>query len=960
MLGRVAHRRTAEADWQEPRGVLRSRLLATLLARVGEPVPHDELVEVLWGGQPDDRVTAKLHLQVHRLRQELGAGDLVVATEYGYRLAVGPDAVDAGRFEAAARRALATAESDPERSVLARAALAEWPDPVAGVAYDGTDVPCCADEAERLALLRLDVAEAHLAAEVGAGHHLEVVHQLQQLASAHPLRESLQALLMDALHQGGRQTEALEVYRATRALLVNELGLEPSPQLRAAQEVILSGATTPVPAPAQLPPAVPLLGRADDVAAVDAATTGAVGPCVITGPPGVGKTALAVAWAAERAARFPDGQLFADLRGFSTDPPRDPGGVLDGFVRALGGDPRHLRGLSERTATYRSLLAGRRMLVVLDNARDTEQVRPLLPGVPECQVIVTSRDRLTGLSVRDHARRVVLGPLTEEESLAVLAGDRADDDRWRAVARRCGHLPLLLRIAAERLRDDPAAMPHLASVASSVPSLDLLETGDPQSSARTVLSWSYLALSPDAAAAFRALGVNPAPTIDRGGLAVLAGLSTEAVRPAVDELLRAFLVEDHGGWLAQHDVLAGYARECAQAESEGSSGRTGAADRAVADLVRYYSSMVSRARTWTDLGEPVEEFGTVDHAHEWLTACLEPVAAVMVAAPGISDEDLPVLAKKLVIVASRRGRIHLADRMGAAARAAALRSGDTVGLATAEWVTGSLLGRTGDPAALDHFEQAARLIATTDDRDTEMIISNNHAVELYALGRLPAALERFIHAKQMFVQVKRQHHRELVVDSNIGEVLRVLGRIDEAEQLLEQTVRAAEARGLPELASKPLVNLAAIHLERGELAAAERVLDRYHVVTVAGIDREYECEVLLLRGRIALTVGDLAAAGEACAQAALLAEQVGVLRLRVDSAVGLASVRAVDDPEAALLDLDTAMAMARRHSAGIAELGARRLQHDLLLRTGRERAAELVAARISVLEQECGLVRPES
>ncbi|WP_433292042.1 tetratricopeptide repeat protein [Actinoplanes sp. CA-030573] len=339
--------------------------------------------------------------------------------------------------------------------------------------------------------------------------------------------------------------------------------------------------------PAQLPldPAG-FTGRDRELAHLDALAAGAAGRGVIisavSGTAGVGKTALAVRWAHRVRDRFPDGQLYVNLRGFGpSGPPLSPSDALRGFLDGLGVPPQRIPAdLAARAALYRSALAGRRMLILLDNAGDAEQVRPLLPGVPGCVVVVTSRDRLAGLSVTDGAQLLLLDVLTAEGARSLLAR-RIGADRVRAepqaadeIVKACARLPLALAIVAARAAAHPAFSLHAIAAELRETRLDVLAGPDPATDVRAVFSWSYRRLSPPASRLFRLLGVHPSPVSGAGALAALAGIAPAAIRPLVAELVAAnLLAEPQPGRFGCHDLLREYARDLASPEAGDAVGR---------------------------------------------------------------------------------------------------------------------------------------------------------------------------------------------------------------------------------------------------------------------------------------------------------------------------------------------------------------------------------------------------
>src|ERR1700690_2683501 len=404
-------------------------VLAALLLNARRVVSLDELTEVLWGTGPPPSARVTLQNYVKRLRQSLGtAGGSRICTEPGgYQVVLKTGELDTFRFEeltGSARAAVRRGAWDLAAQ-QARAALSLW----RGEAL--ADVPSdllSLREAPRLAEARRQALETRIEADLHLGRHAEAIGELRRLADTDPLREHLHALLMLALYRDGRQAEALAAYTDAPDVLVDELGTEPGTELRELQRRILSadpGLADPGPGqransdqrrivPRQLPGAVPHFTRR---AARPPGRTGPPAPgtagtvliSAIDGTAGVGKSALAVHWAHQVAGLFPDGQLYVNLRGYDPGQPMSPADALAGFLRTLGvSDPEIPAELAERAARYRSLLAGRRMLVLLDNASQVEQVRPLLPGATACVCLVTSRDSLAGLVAREGAGRLSL------------------------------------------------------------------------------------------------------------------------------------------------------------------------------------------------------------------------------------------------------------------------------------------------------------------------------------------------------------------------------------------------------------------------------------------------------------------------------------------------------------------------------------------------------------------------
>jgi len=414
------------ATWSEVTGPQPRAVLAILLIEAGRAVTTDRLVDEVWGERPPGSALNTIHGYVLRLRRMCGTGleHGLITRGHGYELAIEDDDIDAGVFArliAAGRNGLAGGRLEDAVTHLSQG-LMLWRGPALA---DVPVVPSVAAEVARLEQQRLASWEARLGAELGLGRHAEVVDELARLVRDHPLRERLRALLMQALYRSGRRTEALDAYRAGREVCATELGLEPGRQLRELERAMLAGEPsngtlkTPEPpvaprtAPAQLPSDVDsFTGRAAELRTLDRLLwqdNDAPVVTTITGVAGSGKTALAVHWAHRIRDRFPDGQLAIDLRGCNGGAPVRPIEALAGFLRALGIPPAAVpTALDEATALFRSVLADRRVLVLLDNAGHPGQVRPLLPANPGCLVVITSRRQLAGLIALDGATHLAL------------------------------------------------------------------------------------------------------------------------------------------------------------------------------------------------------------------------------------------------------------------------------------------------------------------------------------------------------------------------------------------------------------------------------------------------------------------------------------------------------------------------------------------------------------------------
>jgi DNA-binding SARP family transcriptional activator/tetratricopeptide (TPR) repeat protein len=570
------------------------KTLGLLLLAQGSTVPMSRLIEALWDGTPPPTADKQVRNSVSRLRTVFASARRpgpLVADGTGYRLVVADDGSDAALFDARVEQAdrAAAAGRRTEAAGLLRDALALWRGPaLAGLSGRVFEAAAAAWDERRLA------AHASYADHLLALARVEeAVVALSAVAAEFPLREGPVGQLMVALHRCGRRIDALALYRDTRRKMAGELGLDPSPALRDLHSRILSsdsGDAEPVGSPQswddRAPQVVPrqmpcgvrhFTGRAEELkiltGLLDQDPVGATA-CVIAGMGGLGKTALAVHWARRVADRFCDGQLHADLRGFTpSGSPASPSEILGAFLEALAVPPSRIpSGLDARAGMYRSLLAGRRMLVVLDDARDTEQVRPLLPSSPGCFALITSRSPLAGLVVAEGAHLLPLGLMSRAEARdllgSYLGAKRVGREPAAAgeLAELCARLPLALGISAARATMSPGL--RLADLASQLRdarrALDALEIGEASADVRAVFSWSYQRLTVPAARLFRLLSLHPGPDISVSAAAALAAVPPAEASQIVGELAQASLLSEPArGRLGTHDLLQAYGAELA-------------------------------------------------------------------------------------------------------------------------------------------------------------------------------------------------------------------------------------------------------------------------------------------------------------------------------------------------------------------------------------------------------------
>nr|WP_221381862.1 BTAD domain-containing putative transcriptional regulator [Actinoplanes polyasparticus] len=773
-------------------------LLAALLLRTGRSVPLDELVDIVWGDGSPANPRSTIQIYVNRLRAAVG--DVIETTSDGYRIAARATDVDIGRFEELLARAGSHGERGdlPGEAEALREALALWRgEPLADVPSDVLH----REVAPHLREQRMRALERRIDVDLSHGRHAELTGELMVLTAQHPLRERLWAQLMSAFHRGGRQADALEAYQTVRHRLADELGIDPGPELQEIHAAVLAGgstqdgSTTRPRIPRQLPPAPHrFTGRASELARLDALLrdTGPDGTPLIgavTGTAGVGKSALAAHWARRVADEFPDGQLWVNLRGHGPDRTVPPEQALAVLLRGLGVPGTEIPVEPEaRAGLYRSLLEGRRMLIVLDNARNPGQVRPLLPGAPGCFVLLTSRDDMTGLVVRDGAVRVRLDLLTHPESVALLRkllGPTAVDDDPEALdelVRLCARLPLALRIAADRVAGGNTPLPDAVEDLDHGRRLDAFAAGgDPHTALRAVLSWSYRALQPAAAGLFRLLGLVPGDDWDAPAAAALARQPLADVEPLLGALTSAHLIEQYRDRYGMHDLLRAYAIELVDREP----------DREVAwqGLCHHYlaRSAAAAERTFpVELGLPRPPadpagFGTAEESVRWLDAnrvCV--VAACRRAADTGPLEVAWQLADVLRAYLFQNRHTADARTVVEAGLSAARQAGDVRAEATMSYALGSLCGLVDDFAgARRNHRTALDLFGQVDDRD----------------GRVAATV-------------------------GLGSAHADLGELTQARALLGEAVVEARRQGLADLTGIALATLFALHHSEGELHAA--------------------------------------------------------------------------------------------------------------------------------------------
>jgi DNA-binding SARP family transcriptional activator/Tfp pilus assembly protein PilF len=861
----------------------RRAILALLAVSRGQQLPFSALADALWGERPPASASNVIQTHIKHLRRLLEPGRRPRAPSTvlprlgdGYALRVPYDVIDLLRFRALVAAAeTARREVSQERAAeLLADALGLWQQPPLA------DLPFLAAHPRVVALAgeHRGVVAQYGEVMIAAGMSPSVLPVLEEAAAAQPLDESAQARLIRAYQAVGRRDQAVAVYRRSRRLLVDELGVDPGPELSEAYVSVLrrrtrppapghghvpdqDAATGPVPVsvagalPAQLPADVPdFSGRDMELSALDRLLTGAkesptaMAVSVVSGTAGVGKTALAVHWAHRTRHRFPDGQLYVNLRGYDPDHPMPPGDALARFLNVLGvpGDAIPLD-VDDRASRYRTEIADRRMLVVLDNALSEEQVRPLLPGSPSCTVVVTSRDSLAGLVALHGARRIGLGPLPLPDAVALLRtliGARVETEPGpvAALAEQCVRLPLALRVAAELAVARPALQlaDLVTELADQQRRLDLLDAGgDRRAAVEAVFSWSYQRLPAPVARTFRLLSLHPGPEADAHAVAALMGDAPGEERAAAADgpaqaarqlgrLARAHLLQPaRPGRFGTHDLLRAYAQRLAHAhDSE--------AERQAA-LTRLFDHYLSTAAAAMDALYPAERHhrpavalpayvsaitGDPDAARAWLDTERPTLAAICAVA---ADRGNPRHAVRLAALLFRyldAGHHCEALEIHRHALRAAERTGDRRGQAHALTNLGVVHWRLADAgSAADHLVRALELHRRTQDRAGQARTLSNLGNLHWRLGRLRDAARDHQQALTLYRETGDQVGQARSL-TNLGNVCLRLGQYEQAADHQLQALALHDLTGDRIGRARTLSHLGNVFLRLGQYERA--------------------------------------------------------------------------------------------------------------------------------------------
>ncbi|WP_433512174.1 BTAD domain-containing putative transcriptional regulator [Nonomuraea sp. CA-143628] len=911
-------------------------LLTVLLLAAGKVVSSDRLVDVLWGEEPPKSAHALVQTYVYGLRRTLaeGGGEPVIETRPpGYAALLRPGQLDVEAFEqlvADGRRH--AAEGGHERAAESlRAALALW----RGTALGGIG-HALRGEAARLEETRLLVLEERLDVELTLGKHAEVVGELTELVRTHPARERPRAQLMKALYRLGRQTDAMAAYHEARQALADELGVDPGPELQELYEAVLRADPSLTPAPSPPPQAEPEAvpahlprGIADftgrdkelgELAALLTAPSDTLTVCVVSGKGGVGKSALAVKVAHQVTPAYPDGQLYADLRGV-TGSPAPALEVLGRFLRALGVPPTAVPAtVPECVDAYRSALSGRRLLVVLDDAGTEQQVRPLLPGSPTCAVLITARRRLVGLDGVKVSDLDVFDTDAGVDLLARIAGTErihAENEASERIVRLCGHLPLALRTAGARL----AARPHwpLTTLATRLADerrrLDELTAGDLE--VRASVGLSYRGLDDAAKRAFRLLGLLGVPDFASWVMGALLDVPDSEGEEVVERLLDAQLLDhiavDAAGQSRYrlHDLLRVYAAERAEAE-EPPVERAAAVTRALGGWLWLLTSAAAARppgalalRRDYAMARPVGPEVTDGAAGDFLTWFNAESSALVVAveraaAMGLHEVACEVAAALCSSSFSLDTRFEEWRRTHESALAAARRAGDPLAEATLLVGLGQLRYRQDRyREARAFFHQALPLLRAGGDTRGQAVAVAGIGNACREQGDLVEALVHLRQAGESF--------RSLGDDAGVGEVSRLAG---------------------------------SVLLEQGEFEAARTMLDDALAAFRRLGSRRGEGITLRSIGLLHRAVGELDRAEALCARAVVLLREAGdpLMTAYAMQALAKTRIRLGADDTAILPDLLEALRVCERHGdrfgtalveRTIGELHLARCRYDL-------------------------------
>ncbi|MCO1581304.1 tetratricopeptide repeat protein [Crossiella sp. SN42] len=855
-------------------------LLACLVLRAGQRVEVTELVGYLW--DDEDRPAhprGALHTYVRRLRHLLGAG-LISTVAGGYQLEAEPEAADAHRFRQLLHTARQTA--DPaERAAVLHSALALWRGPALA---DITSAALRRDYGDPLDAERLDALALRFDTELALGRHESLVPDLWKATAEHPLREEFWHQLMLALYRTQRQAEALETYQRAADVLRQELGVEPSARLRDLRQSVLTNdpALAP-PAPlttavaawqpvCQLPPDIgDFVGR-ERLGHRIAEELRRGGPVLVSGPPGVGKTALAVRVGHRLRADFPDGQLHVNLHGYATEAALRPTDVLARFLRGLGVPPAQIPLEQEQQAElFRSVLRGRRVLVLLDNASAADQVLPLLPAEPGCAALITSRNQLPGLGLT-----ITLDALRHEDALELLAQTLGSDEpeALDELAELCAHLPLALRIAAANLAGQYGLTQQVRQIRRGNRLAALAIEGDHDAAVQNAFERSYRMLSADHRRLFRYLSLIPGPDMTPASVGELIDVPEWRAARMLTELADAnLLLRQDEGRYQLHDLIRLYADFRCRAE-DSVEGRKQALHRWLDYYHRHADHAIGLLYPEVDRVElppatrPIAEFASLRKAKEWLDAeRANLVAAVLHAADQRLDGVAWRLADTLRAYFQNNRILNDWLTVGTTGLKCAQREDSETAIAYLHHAFGIVHWFLGQPdTAIDHLTQARDGLHSEADRGRLANVLSNLGMNHMDRSELATAVDLYSRAEAILLELGNDQ-RLIPVLGNLGITLRRMGRLHEALARYTEALRLITTTGRVSGEPTVLNNLGYVQHELGDLNAALDNLNR----SLATIDRmggRYgETNTLIGLAAVHADLGDLERANELVANA---------------------------------------------------------------------------------------------
>ncbi|SEC38792.1 DNA-binding transcriptional activator of the SARP family [Streptomyces sp. 3213] len=901
-------------------------VLAYLLLHSNHVVSTQQLIDALWGGSEPQTARSQIQADIAALRRvcrDAGAKIPVESRAPGYSITVDDGELDLDVFRSGMTRARQEAARGDSRSAvrLIRKALALWQGtPLADIAVSYAE-----SSQTQLTNLRLTAYEDLADLEIAEGHHGALIDDLMPLVAAHPLHENLRVKLMLALYRSGRQTAALEQARELRSLLAEQQGLTPGRRFTDIEQAILradpsldaippnppsdtphtipehepapvpdvpmdserdaSAAPSAPPVPMQLPSMPQLVGRRylldqlDDFMAGSLSGEGSPATVAVVGPAGVGKTTLAVHWGRRMADRFPDGQLYINLHGQDAQRAMTPAQTIARALRSLG-LPRDAipAEVDELIDLYRSTVAGKHLLVLLDNARSVDQVRPLLTTGAGSATLITSRFRLTGLVVRDGARQVAVGPMLPQEAeelLELMLGAerlRAEPGAAHSLAEACGRIPLALSIAAANIANHPptSISGHITDLLDGNRLAALQTPGDSDSTMQTVLGQSYDVLDPDTRHLFRCLGLAPGPDFTVAAAAVLAGVSRAEAGRLVDRLLDAHLIGPSGaGRFTLHDLTRLYARARAEAEDPGPD--RGATRGRLTDwylertLAAQALAFPGYARLSGTEHSPCGDFDTAAEAMAWFDSETPNLIAALHDDPigthtwRIADGLRPYFATRMNVgdwIDAANAAIMAAERLGnAEARFSGWYSLAHANLSVNDYAK-----------AMRSFKTALSIARAVDHRPGIDGCENFIAQILIFTGHLHEAAER-LESVMSAAPSARSASGTVVALSRLGEVYFELGRLADSLRVRCQAAELATQAGARNQEPYVLVNLAIVKHALGDVEEAGALYTRALIILGKFGDADLESAVQSELATVHLDAGRLEAARE-CAEKA--------------------------------------------------------------------------------------------